>query len=97
MFPLWQEGSLRKEFPKYLKKKEGTNHFLVVEFCFMVVDFTNSRWIDSKVTDHVYNSLQGFQLRRSFVSVVRSIYFSYTYTLASILMYNIGALTFYTS
>ena len=29
-----------------------------------MVDSTNSWWIDSKVNDHIYNSLQGFQLSR---------------------------------
>lgn len=28
-----------------------------------MVDSTNSWWIDSKVTNYVFNSLQGFQLR----------------------------------
>ena len=30
----------------------------------LVVDSTNSWWIDSKATDHIYNSLHEFQIRR---------------------------------
>ena len=39
------------------------HHFLLVESC-LVLDSTNSWWIDSKATNHVCNSLQRFHLRR---------------------------------
>ena len=39
------------------------HHSLLVESC-LVLDSTNSWWIDFRAIDHVSNSLQGFQVRR---------------------------------
>ena len=44
-------------------KKQGMHHFLLVESC-LVVDSAKSWWIDFKASDDIYNSSQGFQLRR---------------------------------
>ena len=40
------------------------HHSLLVESC-LVLDSTNSWWIEFGAIDHVYNSLQGFRLRKS--------------------------------
>ena len=39
------------------------HHSLLVKSC-LLLDSTNSWWIDFEATDHVCNSLQGFQVRR---------------------------------
>ena len=51
-----KKGRWKKECLDFLKKKEGISHSILVESC-LVVDSTNSWWIDSGATDHIYNSL----------------------------------------
>ena len=62
MLLLWKEIPLGKGAPSFHKEK-GIHNFLLVESS-LVVDSTNSWLIDFKATDHVYNSLQRFQLMR---------------------------------
>ena len=58
-----QKSHWKKECPKFLKRQLGMHHSLLVKSC-LLLDSTNSWWIDFEATDHVCNSLQGFQVRR---------------------------------
>lgn len=62
MLPLWSERSLEKGMPLLPEEKGRHVLFTLFDSC-LVVDSTNSWWIDSEVTNYVFNSLQGFQLR----------------------------------
>ena len=52
----------KKECPQFLRRQSTMHHSLIVELC-LVLDSTNSWWINFGAIDYVYNSLQGFQLR----------------------------------
>ena len=45
-----------KGCPNYLKKNESMSHSLLVKSC-LVMDSTNSWWIDFEATNHIYNFL----------------------------------------
>lgn len=62
MLPLWSERSLEKGMSLLPEEKGRHVFFTLFDSCLMV-DSTNSWWIDSEVTNYVFNSLQGFQLR----------------------------------
>ena len=63
MFYLWQKRPLDEGMFLLLEEKEMcVFHSLIVNSC-IVVDSTNSWWIDFKATKHICNSLQEFQLR----------------------------------
>ena len=62
-FVVKKKSHQKKECPQFLKRQSGMHHSLLVESC-LVLDSTNSWWINFGVIDHVYNSLQGFQLRK---------------------------------
>lgn len=51
------------EYLYYMKKKESMFHSLLVE-SWLVMDSTNSWWIDSEATNHLCNSLKRFQLQK---------------------------------
>ena len=58
-----KKGHWKKKCLVSIKKKSGMHHYLLVELS-LVVDSTNSWLIDLRGTNHVYNSLQRFQLMR---------------------------------
>ena len=58
-----QKGHWKKDCPK-LKGQSGNFSTTLIESCFLA-DFANSWWIDSRVTYHICNSLQGFKVIRS--------------------------------
>ena len=62
-FKCGQKGHWKKDCPK-LKGQSSNFSIAVIQSCF-VTDSTNSWWIDSGVTDHICNSLQGFRVIRS--------------------------------
>ena len=47
-----------KGCPNYLKKNESMSHSLLVKSC-LVMDSTNSWWIDFEATNHIYNFFIG--------------------------------------
>ena len=56
-----KKGHMKKEHPFFLKRHSNMHHSLLIE-SYLVVNSTNSQWIDFGAIDHVYNSLHGFQL-----------------------------------
>ena len=60
-----QSGHWKKQCPVYLSRvnKQGRSYSLVVETCLAVLS-TDTRCVDTGATNHVYNSLQGFQETR---------------------------------
>ena len=55
------KGHLKKDCPKFLTSvKKGTSFSYYIETC-LVVDSTDSWIVDSGATNHICNSLQGFQ------------------------------------
>ncbi|KAB7525493.1 hypothetical protein F8C76_17835, partial [Flagellimonas olearia] len=54
------KGHWKKDCPKLLAKK-GTSFSYYIETC-LVVDSTDSWIVDSGATNHICNSLQGFQI-----------------------------------
>ena len=61
-FKCGQKGHWKKDYPK-LKRQSGNFSTTVIESCF-VADSANSWWIDSRATNHICNSLQGFRVTR---------------------------------
>ena len=57
-----QSGHWKKQCPVYLSKvnKQGKSYSLVVETCLAVL-YTGTWCVDTGATNHVFNSLQGFQ------------------------------------
>ena len=62
-FKCGQKGHWKKGCPK-LKGQSCNFSTAVIGSCF-VADSTNSWWIDSRATNHICNSLQGFKVTRS--------------------------------
>ena len=54
--PCGKKDHLKKECLKFLEKESSMHHSLLVK-SFLMLDSTNSWWIDSGATDHVCNSL----------------------------------------
>ena len=56
------EGHWKKDCPKFRASvKKGTSFSYYIETC-LVVDYTDSWIVDSGTTNHICNSLQGFQI-----------------------------------
>ena len=51
-----KKGHWKNECLKFLKRGSNMHHSLLIESC-LVLDSTNSWWIDSRAIDHVWNSL----------------------------------------